>query len=295
MTSPPGISIVIPTHNSSEYLKKCLPSITGQAYPKQKFEILVVDNNSTDDTVKIARSLGAKVITVSGTPPLVCEQRNAGADRAIHEYVYFLDHDMELPKGFLERFASGVRKTKDRIDAWQVPEKVIGANTLIARMKTFEKMTYQGTPIASARIIRKSIYEKTPDKFDPLLSGGPADWDFQLQLIEMGAAIGVLPFYVFHHEEFLTVVSSINKKTGYFHGLAQYRRKWEQRDAHTVKILTDKQLGIWYRYVGVFIENGKWKETIANFPLYLLLFGYKMLMGARYIFHSEGWVKWIKK
>jgi glycosyltransferase involved in cell wall biosynthesis len=291
----PGISIIIPTHNSSSFLKKCLPSIAGQEYPKNKFEIIVADNNSKDDTRSVAKKVGAKVIVVTGMPPMVCEQRNAGAGKAMHEYVYFLDHDMELPRGFLKEFAGIVSKTKGHVDAWQVPEKVLCGNALIAEMKTFEKMTYQGTPIAAVRIIKKSIYKKTPDRYDPLLSGGPADWDFQLQLQEMGATISVFPLSVLHHEEFITIISSINKKVGYFDGLAQYRKKWEQRNPRMADVLIHQQLGIWYRYFGVFFEQDKWKRTLANFPLYLLLVGYKILMGARYIFHSEGWAKWNTK
>ena len=286
-----GVSVIIPTRNSSPYLKKCLLSIASQEYPKSKFEIVVVDNDSRDDTQGIAKKFGAKVIGVSGIPPLVCEQRNIGADRAIHEYLYFFDHDMELPKGFLKEFAKVVSKTRGHVDAWQVPEKVVCGNALIGAMKTFEKMTYQGTPIAAARIIKKIVYKKTPDRYDPLLSGGPADWDFQLQLQEMGATIGTFPLYVLHHEEFLTIIASIDKKTGYFRGLTRYRKKWEERNPAMVPILTQKQLGVWYRYVGVFFEHNKWRHTVLNFPLYFTLLGYKILMGARYIFHSEGWVK----
>lgn len=56
------ISVVIPAFNEERYLPICLGSIISQNYPKNDFEIIVVDNNSTDKTAEIANSFGARVI-----------------------------------------------------------------------------------------------------------------------------------------------------------------------------------------------------------------------------------------
>jgi glycosyltransferase involved in cell wall biosynthesis len=58
----PFISIVIPTRNSGKTLRKLLESLEMQSYPKDKIEIIVVDGYSSDNTIRIAKDFGAKVI-----------------------------------------------------------------------------------------------------------------------------------------------------------------------------------------------------------------------------------------
>lgn len=62
MLQLPFISIVIPSFNEEDYLPHCLQSLQNQTYPKDRYQIIVVDNNSTDHTAEVARSFGAKVI-----------------------------------------------------------------------------------------------------------------------------------------------------------------------------------------------------------------------------------------
>lgn len=57
------ISVIIPAYNEEKNLAKCLSALTNQEYPKDSYEIIVSDNNSTDKTADIAKSFGAKVVT----------------------------------------------------------------------------------------------------------------------------------------------------------------------------------------------------------------------------------------
>ncbi len=54
----PLVSVIIPTYNSSRTLEKCLESIKNQTY--KNVEIIVVDNNSTDNTKEIAKKYTGK-------------------------------------------------------------------------------------------------------------------------------------------------------------------------------------------------------------------------------------------
>lgn len=58
--SKPSISVVIPAYNEEKYIEKVLQSLTFQTY--KDFEVIIVDNNSSDSTGKIARKYGARVI-----------------------------------------------------------------------------------------------------------------------------------------------------------------------------------------------------------------------------------------
>ena len=58
----PKVSFVVCTLNCKDFTKRCLESIRNQDYPQNKIEILIVDSYSTDGTIEVAKSLGARVI-----------------------------------------------------------------------------------------------------------------------------------------------------------------------------------------------------------------------------------------
>jgi glycosyltransferase involved in cell wall biosynthesis len=56
------VSIIIPTKNNVNLLEKCLKSIRYLDFPKDEYEVIIVDGYSTDGTVEIAKKYGCKVI-----------------------------------------------------------------------------------------------------------------------------------------------------------------------------------------------------------------------------------------
>ncbi len=94
------ISVVIPAYNEEKYIQACLESLMKQT--KKPFEILVVDNNSTDDTAKIAESFdGVTVINakVQGITPT----RNAGFNAAKGDIIARTDADTTVPTDWIEQ------------------------------------------------------------------------------------------------------------------------------------------------------------------------------------------------
>lgn len=89
------ISIIVPTLNEEKDLPKLLESVNKQNF--KDFEVIIADAGSKDNTRKIARKYGCKVI--QGGMPAV--GRNAGAKVAKGEFLYFLDADVVLPEDFL--------------------------------------------------------------------------------------------------------------------------------------------------------------------------------------------------
>ena len=85
------ITVVIAAYNEEKDLPKCLTAITTQNFPKDDYEIIVVDNNSTDKTAEIARSFEARVITETkqGNTPAV----KKGMDSAEGEIIANTDAD----------------------------------------------------------------------------------------------------------------------------------------------------------------------------------------------------------
>ncbi|MCK5242972.1 glycosyltransferase [bacterium] len=90
----PPISVIIPTYNAGLHLEKLLNSLQTQTIPWDKLEIIVVDDDSEDDTKEIAQRFGA-VIVRNGHRHI--ERGKAiGLLAASHEYVLFLDADNYL-------------------------------------------------------------------------------------------------------------------------------------------------------------------------------------------------------
>ena len=273
----PKISIVIPTKNSGWILPICLEGIRKQKYPKGRIEVIVADNDSNDNTIDLAKRFGAKVVNVSGKPPLVCQQRNLGAQNATGEWLIFLDHDMEISPDLLDDFVIQARKNTS-VDAWFIPERIITGSNFLTAVRNFERQFYNATPIDAVRIIRKTIFFKTSSQYDPLLSNGPADWDLDIQLRHIGCRFGSINKPLFHHEERMDFLRYILKKGTWAGGIEAYKKKWSEKYRGKYKNIIDQQFGIKYRGTIVFFEKGKWKKVIQRPDLYLWVLRIKLVM-----------------
>lgn len=93
------ISVVITAFNEEKYLPKCLAALKNQKYPKDKFSITVVDNNSTDRTVQIAKKFGARVISEKKQGNTFALKR--GMDEAKGEIIAVTEADTQVDKNWL--------------------------------------------------------------------------------------------------------------------------------------------------------------------------------------------------
>lgn len=89
MSTPPTVSVVIPARDDAPALDRCLTALAGQTVAP--FEVVVVDNASTDDTAAVARRHGARVVTEPrvGIPQAAA----AGYDAARGDLIARLDAD----------------------------------------------------------------------------------------------------------------------------------------------------------------------------------------------------------
>ncbi len=94
------VTIIIPVYNAESTLKKCLDSIKYQDY--KDFEVLMVDDDSTDSSAHIIESYGYKLIK-SSTNLGAGKARNLGAQKATTELLAFTDSDCVLPKNWLSK------------------------------------------------------------------------------------------------------------------------------------------------------------------------------------------------
>lgn len=111
----PGISVIIPAYNEEKRLPGCLKSIKSQDY-RGNLELLIVDDNSTDNTVKVAKRFGAKVLK-NGSHNIEIG-KSIGFQNAKHDFIFLIDADNTLPsKEWLSRSMSALQENPDAVGA----------------------------------------------------------------------------------------------------------------------------------------------------------------------------------
>jgi glycosyltransferase involved in cell wall biosynthesis len=103
-------SVVVPCYNEESYLAEAIGSLRRQNFDGD-FEIVVVDNNSTDATAEIARDLGVRVVTEPA--PGVCNARHAGTEASRGEIVVSTDADTTHAPDWLEKIDRNFRTGGD--------------------------------------------------------------------------------------------------------------------------------------------------------------------------------------
>lgn len=108
------ISFVIPAYNEQDYILDCLKSIfnlDGLA----DYEVIVVDNNSTDKTSEVIKNNFPEAILIKETKKGPAAARNAGAKIALGEFMAFIDADCRLPRDWWMRVEKEFQASEDLV------------------------------------------------------------------------------------------------------------------------------------------------------------------------------------
>lgn len=271
------ISVVITTKNEAKNIINCLNSIKKESYPKNLIEVIVVDNNSKDETKKIVRKFKKKnkeiKLNLYNFGPERSAQRNYGADKANGEYYIYLDADMILSRHVFVESVEKYNKTKD-LKGLYIPEIILG-KSFWSRVRRFERSFYNGTVIDCVRFVKLIEFRKIKG-FDESMSG-PEDWDFDKK-IRIRGKVDIIKSSIYHNETNFNLKSYLSKKQYYSKSLKTYIEKWGENDADI-----KKQLGLYYRFIGVFFEKENWKKILMNPILGLSMLFLKLLIGCVYV------------
>ncbi len=106
----PLISVFVPAHNEEKTIKRCLSALKNQDFPG-KYEILVVNNASTDETGEIAKEMGVRVVFESRKGYGFALKR--GFDTVKSDLVAVTDADTIAPKDWLFKIYKAFKKDVD--------------------------------------------------------------------------------------------------------------------------------------------------------------------------------------
>lgn len=235
------VSAIITTKNSAKTLEKLLKSLKNQTY--KNLEIIVVDNNSSDKTVEMARKYTKKVYQKG---PERSAQRNLAAEKSTGKYLLFLDSDMELTKRVVEDCVQTARRSDLKLLV--IPEKTIGKG-LIPAVRRFEREMYMGDlTVEVARFFKGAVFFKFGG-YDLELTG-PEDYDLPYR-ISKKYKIGRSNQYILHNESGLTLLGLLKKKYYYARCGALYAGKHPELVSLQGNILFRKAyFRNWRKFVG---------------------------------------------
>jgi glycosyltransferase involved in cell wall biosynthesis len=261
------VSVIVPTRNSSATIAACLSSIKRQTY--SSIELIVVDNNSTDNTISIAKKFTDKVFNKG---PERCAQRNFGASKATGDYLMFVDSDQCLEDDVVVACVKLASKYKAII----IPEESIGVGFL-ANARALERSCYTGDDdIEGARFFTRKAFDYIGGYDEDMRAA--EDWDIHLRVVKAGNKIGRIKPKITHLENRVTLRDAIIKKVYYGKDLRIYIRKHPKEAKRQFRLIRP-----------AFIRN--WRRLIKD-PLHTCGFFFlkSVEFGAGSVGYLQGWI-----
>jgi len=102
MNNYPTVSVVVPAFNAQNTISDCLDSLQRLEYPRQKLEIIIIDNASTDNTNSILNQYNSQVTILKEAKRGSAAARNKGIINAKGEVIAFTDSDCVVEKDWLK-------------------------------------------------------------------------------------------------------------------------------------------------------------------------------------------------
>jgi glycosyltransferase involved in cell wall biosynthesis len=127
------VSIIIPALNEEDYIGKCLTSINALDAPDGIFEVIVINNGSTDRTAKIAQDFGVQVYSIKTGP--ISRLRNYGVSKAKGKIFAFVDADCIVSKDWLKNAL--IELEDESVGATGSNYKISGRSTWVSKAWEF--------------------------------------------------------------------------------------------------------------------------------------------------------------
>ncbi|HEC35334.1 MAG TPA: glycosyltransferase, partial [Anaerolineae bacterium] len=203
------ISVIIPAYNAEETLGGCLAALEAQSLSRDRYEVIVVDDGSTDRTAEVARACGVHLIRQANAGPAAA--RNQGAQAARGEILLFTDADCEAAPDWIEQMlapfhnaeiagAKGVYRTRQRELVARFVQ--LEYERKYARMSRRERIDFVDTYSAA---YRREVF-LTSGGFDPLFpTASVEDQEFSFRLARKGYHLVFLPQAAVYHRHNTTI------------------------------------------------------------------------------------------
>lgn len=236
----PFVSVIIPVYNDPDGLKATLEAVTTQSYPDERYEIVVVDNDSTDATPTVAAEYARRhpdLVRATAEREIQSSYaaRNTGVKKSEGDVLAFIDADMTVEEEWLERSVAAIRERDAEYMAGDV-ELYHGEDepTLASRYDRLsgfpiERYVTENRfgPTCSLFVDRK-VFDDVGLFDERLISGG--DVEFGHRVHGSGRTIHYAPSVTMYHPTRSSLRSLLGKYVRNGRGTAQRRRLYADYD-----------------------------------------------------------------
>jgi cellulose synthase/poly-beta-1,6-N-acetylglucosamine synthase-like glycosyltransferase len=245
------LSVIVPAYNAEKTIGKTIKSLLGQNYPRSKYEIIIVDDGSTDGTVDIVRKFkGVKLILQKHAGPAVA--RNRGVRNSSGDILLFTDSDCIAGKNWIRNIVKpfenedivGVSGTYRTANDKSIISRFVGYE-IEARhngMARQNSIDFVGTFSAA---YRKKAFLDFGGFDENFQRASGEDTDLSFKISKSGGLIVFAPnAYVYHHHP-ETLLSMLKKKfwMGYWR-VPLYKKHSDKlfRHSYTPKLVFLKEI-----------------------------------------------------
>lgn len=245
------LSIIIPAYNAEHYLERCVESCERQDVDKQNYEVIVVDDGSTDNTGIVVQNLSNKygnIKVISQKNQGTAVARNKGMEVAEGDYVWFVDSDDYIERDSLKRITDKI-ESHHRPDVFLIRMKILyqgsvlyGGHESVEDFETSGKdfiMSGYGPSSACILICKKTFLMLNNLRFIPGMF--LEDGEFSLRCLSLSKRIAFTAKseYVYEvNEDSKTSMKDLKSENKKIWGNIPLAKSWKQF-AHT---LTDTNL-----------------------------------------------------
>ncbi len=219
----PAISIVICTYNRADYIQEAMESLYNQTLAKSAFEVIIVNNNSSDNTEKVCRNFitthsDAQYYFLNEQQQGASFARNTGAKLSKSPLLCFMDDDAVAEKNYLQRIIHFFNSYPDagglggRIIPRYIPSEPKWMSHFVSSLvgnfdysKTVTQFSTNKYPLESNMVIKKEDFIKV-NGFNTALPGvignfriGGEGKEFFLKLKALGKSIYYDPSIIVEH------------------------------------------------------------------------------------------------
>ena len=236
----PSVTVVVLTKNSEKHIEKCILSLLHQDFPRQMYEMLVIDAGSKDKTLEICRKYGVRIIEdLGGT---IGHSRNIGVKMAQGNYVAFIDSDCIADKQWLRKLFKSIQDADESVVAVGGPNLAPEDDSVIGKVISYMQKTFLGSggspqsyginkpkpvySLANCNVIyKREILLNHP--YDNSLNIGE-DCDLNFRLGQHGYKLVYIPDAIVWHYRPSSIRAFTRKMFIYGLGMARLHKKYRK-------------------------------------------------------------------
>lgn len=237
LTDHPFVSVVVPVYNDPAGLRATLASLVSQTYPTDDYEVVVVDNGSTDETIAIAREVAAaqpSIVRVERETDVQGSYaaRNTGIEASRGDVLAFLDADVTVEADWIEAGVAELREREAdyvgcRVDVPCPEPTLAGRYNALTGFPVERYVEEHDFAPTCALLVTRDVFEDVGLFDAELVSGG--DTEFGQRVAASGRTLHYAPDLRAEHPARTSLRSLLSKYVRIGRGMTQRSRRYPAR------------------------------------------------------------------